>query len=329
LEFPSAGNIAVRPGVPLTKEQTWTVPSGYPKHCCVFAVALSADQPNAALNGIVANPTAHNFYSLSSKVAQNNDVAQRNLNVHKLPSAPEDINEWGRVSLAWIGIANPFEEPAPASLIIDTPDPELIRDILLEIDGQAISRFEPEGESATIKLHEALRPDRFHALRLHVNVKTGLRIGYQVPIDLQVMVAEEPVVGYGHIVQIAPLEQVAQQVLDNVYGALVDTHTACRSSLVGLLAEKISDLVDLSLKDPNAAIDGLVNMAPDFGTLAASIQREGRLCSELGHFYMELTGVLATAEHSLSKAALLEQTRLLADRIQEPAGRIARRMLRG
>ena len=72
----------------------------------------------------------HNFYDLSARVAPNNDIAQRNLNVQKMTAGTAGGNQGLHASLAWIGLANPFEEPAAASLQIDTPDlAALVRDL--------------------------------------------------------------------------------------------------------------------------------------------------------------------------------------------------------
>jgi hypothetical protein len=54
----------------------------------VFAVALSANanESDPALSNIVNNPSANNFFSLSSRVKSDNDVAQRNLNIQNTTS---------------------------------------------------------------------------------------------------------------------------------------------------------------------------------------------------------------------------------------------------
>lgn len=69
----------LRPGQPHYEylEWSWTeVPAGYPKNCCVFAIASSGHEPSP-----FPDPKNVTFSDVSPLVGSDNDIAQRNLHV--------------------------------------------------------------------------------------------------------------------------------------------------------------------------------------------------------------------------------------------------------
>jgi hypothetical protein len=76
-------------GTPVTKYVQWNVPQDsiqptqlYPRGCCVFAVAVSTNEPAPpAMSDIIANPAAYHFSDLNNRLASDNNVVRRNLNI--------------------------------------------------------------------------------------------------------------------------------------------------------------------------------------------------------------------------------------------------------
>ena len=321
------------PSFPKTMWVQWNVPPGYPAHCCVFAVAISDSDPSPpdqALADIIADPAGHNFYHLFSRLKTDNDVAQRNLHIQGCAGGNAPF--WS--ALPWVHMANPFDEAAAARLEIDTSQATLLQGLTLEVNGESMADIEIGGQ-AQVDLVDALAPEEHLTLCLRARLPANLQQGTVLPISLRFFVKGELVTGYRHLLRIVPLAETVSQVLDRLFGALQSVEAGCQvdtQELVEWVGQSIT-----AAAGPELALGNLCARATSFSALAGGLETlvgRGEEWESVHRHLSQLAARLsdsadAGSPHllasSISPNVLAEQIRDLADRIQEPAGRLARR----
>jgi len=336
--FSSAGTAGTfpipSPGVPHVGHLTWNVPNlpntnmGYPQHSCVFAIAVCNQEVTPpALNSILQNPGAHHFLDLAAFVISDNDVAQRNLHIQSITPLSPFLQLAPLIStLAWLEMSNPLKEPAAARLAVDTTGAARLAGLTLEVNDRLMHEIKV-GEPATIPLSDALQPGERLTLRFHAGVAPDLREGTTFPIDIGFYLGDQLVSGYQHVLQVAPLSATVAQVLDLLFGALLDVAATCAPDAAGL-AERLARIVAEDAERPERALDSLSKLSDGLASLAQRIGPSAAPeCRAVRQRLFELAGMLLTRSNTPS-SLFVEQIRDLVDRIQEPAGRMARRGLK-
>ncbi len=318
VEF-SSPNYLPPPGSPKVRAVEWSVPSGYPSDCCVFAVADSANEPTPAITAIVTNPAAHTFYDLFSRLMSDNDVAQRNLHIQGVAPSPSS----GWTTLPWFHMSNPLREPDVAHLEITTVATAKPKTLVLEVNGRV--REIELGGTAKVQLTKSLRPGDNMTLRLRAELTPGMRKGASFPIELRFFIGDQLISGYTHILRVAPLTDVVPRVLDTLFGALSNVGTGCENQRALELAERVR-LITLDRAHWKRE---LRNLAPEVSDLGRSVKIV-RLQPESGYVRRRLIELRQVLEKSGDTAPteLIEQVRDLADRIQASASHLVRQMKR-
>jgi hypothetical protein len=347
------------PGAPSVGSMAWAVPLdpldptsmlGYPRHCCVFAVARSANkalpaQLQAIIQAYINNPDDpnYNFNSLFPFVASSDEVVQRNL--HLQGTRPGERLISGALSsstLAWLMMSNPFEQTVPARLEIDATQAKGLQSLALEVDDKIAGEIKP-GEQTSVTLTDALRPEDQMILRFQATLPANASEGAEFPISLRFIVNDQIVSGYTHLLRVAPLSEVVSQVLDYLYGALRDVGFGCKSEQALRLANKVERIVweeRVAARQPQGC-SGLLwkilrrrnewrsevgGLSKAVAALAQSLEpRDSEPeCAMVRKQLYKLSEQLL-APQDTSDAVFIEGIRDLADRIQEPAGRLVRR----
>jgi hypothetical protein len=317
-----SGGTLPTPSAPTVGHIIWNVPPNFPPACCVFAVARSENEPNPAIDAILNNPSAHNFYSLFQLLQSDNNVAQRNLHIQSVtPSSSSEL--W--TNLAWVEMSNPFSEPFPAFLEIDTSQAPELATLVLEANDQSVAEIKAGG-SRRIALAENLRPEERLILRLRAQVPAHAQEGASFPIALRFFKGDQCISGYRHELRIASFEQTVSQVADTLFGALRDVGVGFDSEDATKLARSVARLARQYRDNPKAALESVNRLSRRFADLAGDLDRVDAPETPLvqNRLY-QLAGVLSRRRNRGQIEALVEQIRDLADRIQEPAGRLARR----
>jgi hypothetical protein len=299
------------PGAPIVKSIAWSVQSSFPSHCCVYAIGSSADE---------RAPSPLTFGTIAPLLGADNDIAQRNLNIQGCtPMLLSSLPVW----LPWLMLANPLVQAAPASLIIDATAARQLLGLSLEIDDKRaynVSRDEP----MIVNITDQLEPDQFAILRLRALLPPGLSEGTVLPIDLKLQIGDI-VCSYQHLLRVAPLAETTIQVLDALFAALRDVHVACTSADALLLAQSVARIARKQATDPRQLFASLRRLSGRIATLAQSIDSDSMPeCRIVQRRLYELAGLLLTWTNTSSPELFAERVRDLADRIQEPAGRLGR-----
>jgi hypothetical protein len=329
-------------GEPKTKGVRWEWDAvGYPAHSCVYAVANSINEPDPPatelpphISDIITDPTAYACYVLFNRLASDNNVAGRSLNVQGTPPTPPLSPARSGASsssmLAWVQMDNPFGKAAPASLEIDATQAQGLESLALEADDEIISEIKP-GERTSITLTETLQPEDRMIIRFRATLLPDATEGMSFPIHLRFVVNDQFVSGYTHVLRVAPLPEVVLQVLDLLYGALRDVAVGCKADQAHLLAERVKQIVlreRVRVKPSNAWRSKVTKLATKTAALSQSLEDKNDPVRQVvcKHLYA-LADLLRTSKDTPAPI-FIEQIRELADRIQEPAGRLVRRQLK-
>jgi hypothetical protein len=329
----------------------------YPRHCCVFAVAYSVNETFPAggptphigdiINDFIADPnnTKYRFYDLFNHLKLDNDVAQRNLNIQgTAPGSPLAGSTASRSSmLAWVQMDNPFEKAAIASLNVDTTEAHGLTSLALEVDDEFVAEIKP-GELKSITIADALEPEDHKIIRFRATLPTNATEGMSFPIHLQFIVKDQLVNGFSHMLRVVPLSDAVLEALDLVYGALRAVVVGCKLDQAQPFVEKVKGIVlserlraqssgclgwILRLLWPRSAWRSKVtSLSGGIAALARSLEgRPEPECQAVRKHLTSLADVLLTHKDTPAPV-FIEEIRELADRIQEPASRLARRQLR-
>lgn len=303
---------------------TWeTVPADYPKSCCVFAIAHSVDEDLP-----FEDPEAVTFRDVFRLLGADNDIAQRNLHIQNCPptgggAGASPLPSW----LPWVQMANPFEEAAAARMEIDTTLAPNLEGLSLEINDGHEEEVEV-GQSVPMVLAEALSPDERLVLRLKATPPPDVPHETEFPIDLRFFVGGELITGYRHVLRVTPLPRVVVQVMDSLYGALRNVAVAFESDTAQELAQDVGKIVFKAreMESPWNWLTDWGDLTGSFSELAQELKMIPDKESESGvvRGHLQALAELPASTNSISPNLLIEQIRHRADRIQEPAGRLAR-----
>ena len=133
------------------------------------------------------------------------------------------------------------------------------------------------------------------------------------------------------MLRVAPLSEVLLQVLDLLYGALRDVAVGCNADQAHLLADRAKQIVlreRVRVKPSNAWRSKVTNLAKKTAALAQSLEDKNDLVWQVVSKHLYALADLLRTSKDTPAPIFLEQIRDLADRIQEPAGRLARRQLK-
>ncbi len=318
------------PSTPIIKHMAWMwndvldAHPGYPKNCCVFAIAHSVDEPLP-----FADPTAVTFGDVFPLLGADNDVAQRNLHVQSCTTTADLPLS---TLLPWVQLANPFDELAPVRLEVAVAPSAELEALVLEVNGEPLDELEWEG---------TLQPADRRTVRLRATLPAGAPVGTAFPIDLRLWADGQLITGYRHVLRVAPLTETVAHVLDTLFGALRDVRAAFLADRadehVDVIQDSLEMLVGMADDDPERTLVELALLGGRFLGVVNAVESSPR-AGEPGHgevpfFLQQLADRLvkvaigAPPERlapDVLPGLLVEEIREWADRIQQPAGRLAR-----
>jgi len=348
-EMDSSGNpysTLPGPGKPIIKSISWSVPVGLPPHSCVFAIAKSAndlpetDPDETDIENIIAAPLNYNFYDLQAFVQSDNDVAQRNLHITSTTSSSSSASS---TMLAWVEMSIDSEGVEAANIEVDGTFAQELLGLALEINDREFGEI-ALNEPYKISILEILRDQKRALIRLRATLPAGLPVGATIPIDLNFKVNGELLNGFRHVIRIAPLSETVSQVLDRLLGALRNVAFAFEADIARDLSEEVRKIVIIErhAKDQSGCW-GVIQriLSPTSVSWRIELRKLSRRFAALARdlevrvdadpdrqrvskLLFELAGRLNTSPRSTTPNLQIEQIRELADRIQEPACRIAR-----
>lgn len=300
--------------------QDWTVPVGYPPHCCVFAVAVSPGDPHSpalpteslALAGRMIEIPNTSFMTFAPGLATSNDIAQRNLNITAVPT------EVLMIALPWMMIANPFEEVARVALTVDVSDPKFVKRLVLEADDKVLASWRPDG-AATITVAEQLPRGVDIPVRLSVHLAASLPDS-GLPIDVGFLVADKHVAGYCHLLVPGTDDELIARALDTLGGGLRDVGVAFGIPAAEELARSVGQMALRRYKRKGNQLAALRKLAARLAPIAEALAADGRPEALVVQRRLdELSDALLVGERNRGGATLAARALELADRIQERA----------
>lgn len=317
-------------GSPRYKKIAWNVPAGYPSNCCVFAAAVSANEPDGGLAAIVNDPAGHNFADLFARLKSDNDVAQRNLHIQNVLTFASNLP----TTLNWLQFANPLGASGSARLEIDATQAVKLSELrLLAENGESLAIEDWQERPVTLDLVEELRPGERFDIRLQATLPAGLAEGDQFPIHLVFFIGEEMVGGFTHIIELAPLERAAFQVFDMLYAALMDSSHALESEILKGIAFEVGAHVLQYVAQPQTLIEEVTALHARLANAAAGLEESPGFLAllaasryraeQIQALLLQMAAILSLSGF-LAAPVWLEKLRLLADQVQCIAGRLVR-----
>lgn len=293
-------------------------PAGYPPHACVLAIATSIDEP-------WPSGLPRTFANVMARRASDNDIAQRNinfLNCSLLRGQPL------RIMLPWVQIVNPFTEAIDARIEIDTTQSADLIEITFELDNEILSTVIRPGHIDMILVSQSLPPDKPGVIRLYAVLPDDLDLGREMPIGLRFLLGGQMLNGYNHVLRITKPADAVAQVIDRMVGMLQDVGSAFRLDSALSLARSITRIVRQYAQLPKEALNALRRQIRRFADLAQELDPSAAPeAQDVQRWLFELSGVLTSWNERRQPELVIEQVRELTDRIQERAGRRARRAL--
>jgi hypothetical protein len=307
------------PSDPNEKSLEWSplsMAALFPTHCCVLAIA---DHPDEDCN-LPCDPVPPvTFGQVFPNVLLSNKIAQKNINFQACPPTnPSPL--WS--ALPWLQFANPMEEPVNAMLEIEAIGTLKLRHLFIDVDGEKMQEIDPNGEKVTLQKHLGIGDRRI--FRLRAELPSGARIGSQLSLDVRFYDGDELLIGYQHVIMIMPGYKALIQVADRLVGALLAVAKGCESESAKRIAEKLikwtadfqepaeKDYLDSTLLAKAVTIDETVFQ-----------EKNSWESFEFNQYLSQLSSLLHRPNEP-SPAQWLEKVRELADRIHEPASRLAR-----
>jgi hypothetical protein len=322
-------NTRPSPGSPTYKKIEWNVPAGYPAHCCVFAAAVSANEADGGLGAIVNNPATNHFIQLFNRLANDNDVAQRNLHIQNILPWKDSLH----TILNWLQFANPMARAGQATLIIDARRAARLTNLqFMWENGESLSIEGWQKEAHSLRLASSIQPGSRFAFRLHAVLPPDLPMGSEFPIQLSFRIGRKLVGGFTHLIRVSPFEHVAGQVLDNLYGAFLDCAEVLRSNTLHELANEVRYWALRYPDSPERALLWISYLASHLLDCTENLDTDAHFIAlQRAHGYhagqiQDLLFLLVAALSSrrIPQSPWLERVRYLSDRLQWVAGRLIR-----
>jgi hypothetical protein len=312
----------------------WIVPVGHPSHSSVFALSYSNDAPSS-----VTDPTLVNSGNLDLLVRSDNGIAQRNLHIQEITLMnPRSLT----TTLPWVQIENLLDKAAQAKLEIDTTQATQLNSLFLQVNDQIVDEI-TLGQVATIEIAEHLQPAERRILRFQATIPPGLPEGTELPIHLRFIVGDQFINGYTHILRVAPFSATVVQVLDTLFSALRDMCIGCPSHFGQNLAEQAKKIVVRehqkmesrgclgllwSIFRPKSKWRSQVtNLCEGIAAHVQSLEVRSEPEYQVVSQKLSELGMLLSNSQGMEDILLIESIRDRADRIQEPAGQLARQQL--
>jgi hypothetical protein len=267
---------ALAVGSPQTVSMAWTVPSGAPRHSCIFAVVRS----DAEQDG---DQSALDWWQFEDLSRLDNDWAQRNLVIDDFASGNvgDENTVEGAPALIWL----PPREDRPAAelvLEVDAQAAEGAASLMLEVVGEKPRRLKV-GARARVKLPLARKRDPLVVV-ITALIPGGLERGRVIRVDITPSIGGRSMIGFSSAFRSARERDVVAQTLDIAAGAFLD----------------LSDLFDFDAADDLACWAKRHGDCPPYTFT--------RLARNLG----ELRKALTRAKADLDRIGVLRQTGAVA-----------------
>lgn len=190
----------------------WTVPSGTPNHSCCFAVVYTDAEPEG-------NPTTLSWSQFEDMCRQDNDWAQRNLDVLDIdPSNSGNVWE----APTWIIELPERAEIRESELVLTAAlTGEILESAVIEIPGGERIELKP-GVARRFKTGIVLRPGQRLPVFLKGRFRDGAKIGSAADILVDPAIGKANVVGFGTRFQVTDNKRAKRMWLDRTIAAVVD-----------------------------------------------------------------------------------------------------------
>jgi len=304
-------------------------------HHCVTAVIFGIDEspPYGPVTGLW----------LSQRAGIYRCVAQRNLGA--ITTRPPNLKLAGAadgalqpmpphtIDLPWVQFVNPFEQPHRAEVTVDTTRATDLLGLTIEVDGDGRHQPLEVGRPTDVLLHEQMEKGGRFVLRLTAMLPPDLelRTEHEQWVRLSFKLDGEVIGGYTHIIQVGGLEEATSQVLDKLAGTLQHIDAGFTLGAAAPTAKSVKRMARSYGTQPERALEALRRKSGAIRDLAHSIPVHDPAHPEAVNIQrglFDLAGLIASPAQSVGAEQLIERIRGLADRIQEPASRVAQRRQR-
>ncbi len=215
------GEVAVPAGIGVGMPQTvslpWTISTGVPNHSCIFAVVRSDAEPEG-------NQSALDWWQFETLAYNDNDWAQRNLDIENVTSSNTDDSNAYESAPFFINLPPPQQRRSPfLTLEIDATNARPLRTLALELVNGKTIRLVP-GRTQSVRINIRGVRERL-VIVLHAEVPGRLKVGTRLRIGVNPSIGRRSVVGFGVEFRIAGRRAVINQLLDTAGAALGDFAT--------------------------------------------------------------------------------------------------------
>jgi len=205
---------ALAVGSPQTVSLPWTVPSGTPRHSCIFAVVRS----DAEQDG---DQSALDWWQFEDLSRQDNDWAQRNLVIDDFASS--NVGDQNTVESAPALIYLPPREDRPAAelvLDVDTRAAEGAASLTLDVVGEKPRKLKVGGR-ARVKLPLARRREPLVVV-IEAVIPGGVDRGRTFGVDVTPSIGGRSMIGFSSVFRSARERDAVAQTVDIAAGAFFD-----------------------------------------------------------------------------------------------------------
>lgn len=216
------GSLAV--GSPQNVSLAWTVPSGTPNHSCVFAVVHSPSEPEGNQSGL-------NWWQFENLSRQDNDWAQRNLNLINTSTNTGNVGT-NNVASAPFVIRIPPEvnyDRLPLILKVDATGAEGLESLALEIPGHERIEVSP-GASKGYTPETPLVPAEDFVIVVQAVIPAGAPLARSYVVNIDPIVGEISLAGFACDFRLSKTHDMIAQLLDEMMAAFTDLASALDTS---------------------------------------------------------------------------------------------------
>ena len=241
----------------------WEVPAGTPNHSCVFAVVASPAEPETIVSSL-------NFQEVETIVREENDWAQRNLNlVQTLQSNDSEGNRaWSQSAFLYYPPEKSLKR-AKLSFQYSTKRSKDLENIKLDILGLGEHELE-SGIKGELDLGKLIKPGQIIPYSLFVELPTNASIEDRYETDIIPLINGEAIAGYTFAFSPTYPVYATAQAIDEALAASYDAI----AFLDIASAEKLLEIHRIAAKNQPVSTKGLEIIAQQSREILNLIAKE-------------------------------------------------------
>ena len=304
-------------GIPQNVSLAWTVPMGVPKHSCIFAVVRSDAEPEGDQSSL-------DWWQFETLSRNDNDWAQRNLDIENMSSSNEDSNTYESAP-SFIFLPPLRQRPSPTlTLRIDATRAKGLKSLRLQVlEGKSYD-LSPGGRQS-IRLDIRKARERI-ALVLHAEVPRRLKVGTSYVIGVDPAIGERALIGYAVDFRASSRHDLMVQIFDDALASLGDFSELADAPGIRALYRVLARRMDDRPYSQRELADRLTGARKDIDNLVAELDavKEARDLGAPETAQQLLTTLDDYRGESVSERAVVQRFRALCARCMMAASLLAR-----